>query len=207
MMTAPAPIPRRHFVARLAAALTGGAWLLGPGASRSDTQITAPFLGELRMFAGVTPPNGWMFCQGQLLSIAANDTLFQLIGTTYGGDGVSTFGLPDLRGRVPMHAGPGFVQGQMGGVEQVTITVSQLPSHAHPAGATNAIATTTDPSGMLPARDAAGSPHYAAVSDTALASSILPTGGSGPHANVQPYLGINFIIRVDANNSIFPSPV
>jgi microcystin-dependent protein len=206
MRTAPAAIPRRDFVARLMAALAGGGWLLRPDASRSETQITAPYLGELRMFAGATPPNGWMLCQGQLLSVATDNVLFQLIGTTYGGDGVSTFGLPDLRGRVPIHQGPSFTIGQMGGVEQVTLAVSQIPSHAHPAGATNAIASTDDPTGMVPARDAAGSPHYAAASDTALSPSCtLATGGSGSHTNVEPYLGINFIIRVDANNSIFPS--
>jgi microcystin-dependent protein len=205
MTTAPAPLPRRRFLARLAAAWAAGAWILQPRASRAAIQTTLPYLGELRMFAGPTPPNGWMLCQGQILPITGNDALFNLIGTTYGGDGVSTFGLPDLRGRVPIHVGPGFAQGQVGGSEQVTLTVSQLPSHAHAAGATNTTATTSDPTGMVPARDAAGSPHYAAASDTALASNMSTAGGSGAHTNVQPYLGIHFIIRVDANNSVFPS--
>lgn len=205
MTTAPAPLPRRHFLARLAAAVAGGAWLLQPRGSRAATQMTLPYLGELRMFAGPTPPNGWMLCQGQLLPIATNDALFNLIGTTYGGDGVSTFGLPDLRGRAPMHVGPGFALAQTGGSEQVTLTVNQLASHTHAAGAANALATTDDPTGMVPARNAAGAPQYAAASNTALSASSALTGGSSAHPNVQPYLGVTFIMRVDANNSIFPS--
>jgi microcystin-dependent protein len=206
MTSAPASVPRRHFIARLAAGLAGGAWLLQPRASRAATQVTDPFLGELRLFAGTAPPSGWMFCEGQLLSMSTYNSLFQLIGTTYGGDGVSTFALPDLRGRAPMHVGPGFVQAQFGGVEQVTLTVNQIPSHTHAAGAASALASTDDPTGMVPARNPAGTPQYAAASDTALSpSSMQATGGSTAHNNMQPFLAIHFIIRVDANGAIFPS--
>src|SRR5712671_567290 len=94
--------------------------------------MSSPFLGEIRMFAGNFAPAGWMFCEGQLLSIADYDTLFNLIGTTYGGDGQSTFALPDLRGRLPIHQGANFTLAQNGGVEQVTLTLNQIPAHTHP---------------------------------------------------------------------------
>src|SRR5919108_3933352 len=91
-----------------------------------------PYVGEIRMFAGNFPPNGWMFCEGQLLAISENETLFTLIGTTYGGDGQNTFALPDLRGRIPIHWGNGFVLAESGGTEQVTLTVQQIAGHTHP---------------------------------------------------------------------------
>src|SRR5215203_5771390 len=91
-----------------------------------------PYIGEIRMFAGNFPPAGWAFCNGASLQIAENDTLFVVIGTTYGGDGQSTFNLPDLRGRIPIHQGNGFVVGETGGAEDVTLTVGQIPAHAHP---------------------------------------------------------------------------
>src|SRR5436189_3323910 len=93
--------------------------------------MAQPYVGEIRMFAGNFPPNGWMFCEGQLLPISENETLFQLIGTTYGGDGQSTFALPDLRGRLPLHSGNGFTLAQSGGVETVTLTAQQTPAHSH----------------------------------------------------------------------------
>src|SRR3954462_11129084 len=94
--------------------------------------MAQPYLGEIRLFAGNSAPAGWMFCEGQLLTISENETLFQLIGTPYGGDGQSTFALPDLRGRIPIHQGNGFILAENGGVESVTLTVSQIPSHTHP---------------------------------------------------------------------------
>jgi microcystin-dependent protein len=103
--------------------------------------MAQPYVGEIRMFAGNFAPAGWMFCEGQLLPISENETLFQLIGTTYGGDGESTFSLPDLRGRLPIHQGNGFVLAETGGVEEVTLTVSQIPAHSHPFLAST---TTTD---------------------------------------------------------------
>src|SRR5260370_35455725 len=107
--------------------------------------MSEPYVGEIRMFAGNFAPAGWMFCEGQLLPISEFDTLFNLIGTTYGGDGQSTFALPDLRGRLPIHQGGGFTLAETGGVEDVTLTVSQIPAHSHPS-----LATTTPANGAAP---------------------------------------------------------
>src|ERR671939_205522 len=107
----------------------------------------SPYVGEIRMFGGNFAPAGWMFCEGQLLAISENDTLFQLIGTTYGGDGQETFALPDLRGRIPLHQGNGFTLAETGGVETVTLTVSQIPAHTHALLATSAAANATSPAG------------------------------------------------------------
>src|ERR1041385_6901103 len=107
--------------------------------------MAQPYVGEIRMFAGNFAPAGWQFCEGQLLPISENETLFQLLGTTYGGDGQSTFALPDLRGRIPLHQGNGFILAEPGGVEQVTLTSSQIPAHSHPLVASTNTATTLDP--------------------------------------------------------------
>ena len=112
--------------------------------------MAQPYVGEVRMFAGNFAPAGWMFCEGQLLPISENETLFNLIGTTYGGDGQSTFALPDLRGRLPLHFGNGFTLAETGGVEDVTLTVSQIPAHSHPLLGTNNFATTTAPQNNIP---------------------------------------------------------
>src|SRR5947209_15367920 len=106
-----------------------------------------PFIGEIRMFGGNFPPNGWALCDGQLLPISENDVLFQLIGTTYGGDGQETFALPDLRGRLPLHQGNGFTISETGGVETVTLTTSQIPAHSHALLGTGNLATVTSPQG------------------------------------------------------------
>ena len=111
--------------------------------------MSSPFIGEIRMFAGNFAPVGWLFCDGSLLDISTFDTLFALIGTTYGGDGQSTFALPDLRGRVPIHQGPGFAQGQMGGEETVTLTVAQLPAHGHSPQANSNPGTASSPAGAV----------------------------------------------------------
>jgi microcystin-dependent protein len=200
-------LPRRHFLGRALAAWAGSAWLvrlLEPRELEAATELDdTPFIGEIRMFAGDFAPHDWALCEGQLLAISQNDTLFQLIGTTYGGDGVSTFALPDLRGRVPMHVGPGFSLGQLQGDEQITLTQSQIPAHSHAAGASSGVGASADPSGRLPARNAAGVPAYALTSNTDLApAALLAAGGSSAHTNMQPYLGINFIISL---SGIFPS--
>src|SRR5262250_2187168 len=111
--------------------------------------MAQPYVGEIRMFAGNFAPAGWMFCEGQLLPISEYETLFNLIGTTYGGDGQSTFALPDLRGRIPMHFGSGFVLAETGGVETVTLTVSQIPAHSHPLLASGDQADVATPIGNL----------------------------------------------------------
>src|SRR5919197_4674181 len=113
--------------------------------------MAQPYVGEIRMFAGNFAPAGWAFCDGQLLPIAENETLFQLIGTTYGVDGQNTFALPDLRGRVPIHQGNSFVMAQSGGVEQVSLTVNQIPAHTHPLVAAASVGTQASPSGAIPA--------------------------------------------------------
>src|ERR1700737_3636238 len=107
--------------------------------------MAQPYVGEIRMFAGNFAPAGWMFCEGQLLPISENETLFQLIGTTYGGDGQSTFALPDLRGRLPLHQGSGFTLAETGGVETVTLTGSQIPAHSHPFPGPAAVANSPNP--------------------------------------------------------------
>jgi microcystin-dependent protein len=162
------------------------------------------FLGEIRMFAGNFAPRGWALCDGQLLSIAQNTALFSLLGTTYGGNGQTTFALPDLRGRAPLHAGqgPGLSNrnlGQEGGTESTTLTVNQLPAHAHPANASSGEA-----SGNTPAdRVLAGAEAYADGPDgtTMNPAMVGATGGSQPLSVESPFLVINFIIALQG---IFP---
>jgi microcystin-dependent protein len=158
------------------------------------------------MFAGNFAPAGWMFCEGQLLPISENETLFQLIGTTYGGDGESTFALPDLRGRIPIHQGNGFILAETGGAEEITLTVNQIPAHSHPMLASNDTATAVNPAGNMPATTNVAKKIYAAANSptTPMApQSVGPTGGSQPHTNFQPYLCVDFIISLFG---IYPSP-
>jgi microcystin-dependent protein len=158
------------------------------------------------MFGGNFAPAGWMFCEGQLLPISENETLFQLIGTTYGGDGENTFGLPDLRGRIPLHQGNGFILAETGGAEEVTLTVQQIPSHSHPVLGTTNQATTNDPTNNLLAQSTGSTifPYGTDQPPTTLhPSSISSVGGSQPHTNFQPYLCVDFIISLFG---IFPSP-
>jgi microcystin-dependent protein len=166
--------------------------------------VSQPFVGEIRLFAGNFAPAGWMFCEGQLLAISDNETLFNLIGTTYGGDGQSTFGLPDLRGRVPIHQGDGFVLAETGGAETVTLTTNQLPAHSHPLVAIGDQAgTQTTPSGNLLAQSYSVVPYIEDSPGTSLnPGAIGPTGGNQPHDNFQPYLCVDFIISLFG---IFPS--
>jgi microcystin-dependent protein len=170
--------------------------------------MAQPYVGEIRMFAGNFAPAGWMFCEGQLLPISENETLFQLIGTTYGGDGQSTFGLPDLRGRTPVHQGSGlglssYALAQSGGVEQVTLTTQQIPVHSHPLLATSNIANSSSPTDSIVAQSSAASLFLEDVPDVSLApNAIGPDGGSQPHNNLQPYLAVSYIISLFG---IFPS--
>jgi microcystin-dependent protein len=164
-----------------------------------------PYIGEIRMFAGNFAPAGWAFCDGQLIPISENDTLFSLIGTTYGGDGQETFGLPNLQSRVPIHAGqgPGLSNrplSEMSGTETVTLTVQQTPNHSHTSVATSNVASTTTPSSTVAIASSQTSlvtPFGADAPVTALhPTTIGPAGGSQPHENIQPYLCINFIISL-----------
>ena len=165
--------------------------------------MAQPYVGEIRMFAGNFAPAGWMFCEGQLLPISEYETLFNLIGTTYGGDGQSTFALPDLRGRVPLHFGNGFTLAETGGVEEVTLTVSQIPAHSHALLATLNACDQVNPVGNVAAFNAAVDLYIESdPTANAGASTIGSTGGSQPHTNFQPYLCVDFIISLFG---IFPS--
>jgi microcystin-dependent protein len=156
------------------------------------------------MFAGNFAPAGWMFCEGQLLPISENETLFQLIGTTYGGDGESTFALPDLRGRIPIHQGNGVVLAETGGAEEITLTVNQIPAHSHPLLASTATAQNANPAGSVLGNQTLAQMYVEDVTSTNLSpNAATSTGGSQPHTNFQPYLCVNYIISLFG---IFPSP-
>lgn len=210
-MSKPAtPLARRDFFGRALAALGGASASRVAGAAPAEAALQQiEYIGEIRLFAGNFAPVGWEFCAGQLLPIAENEPLFTLIGTTYGGDGETTFALPDLRGRAPIHYGQGpglsnYAIGESGGGEEVTLTVNQIPVHNHGAGASSGNGTSDDPAGRVPARNAAGVPQYGASPDNSLAAgALLPAGGSQPHNNMQPYLGINYIISL---YGVWPSP-
>ena len=167
-----------------------------------------PYVGEIRMFAGNFAPNGWMFCEGQTLPIAENEVLFQLIGTTYGGDGQETFNLPNLASRVPIHMGAGpdgttYQLGEMAGTEQETLTVNQIPIHTHPLLASTAVGTSNTASGNVTSHSVSVK-MYVAEQPTASMNpnAVSPAGGSQPHENCQPFLCINFIISLFG---VFPS--
>ncbi|MFN8348458.1 MAG: tail fiber protein [Spirosomataceae bacterium] len=168
--------------------------------------MAQPYVGEIRMFAGNFAPAGWQFCEGQLMPISEYETLFNLIGTTYGGDGQSTFAMPALRGRIPIHQGNGFILAETGGAEEITLTVQQIPAHSHPFLGTDAPGGGTSPAGATFARNASADAY---TSDTSGGLVNLPVqvvslvGGSQPHTNFQPYLCVNFIISLFG---IFPSP-
>lgn len=180
--------------------------------------MAQPYVGEIRMFAGNFAPNGWMFCDGQTLPISENETLFQLIGTMYGGDGESTFNLPNLQSRIPLHFGTGpdgvtYQQAETGGVESVTLTTQQIPIHTHPmfcssGGGTNSsnpaagVATVADISQY---NDLTVAPNTAPNAQLGAAPGFVSdiTGGSQPHENLMPFLCINYIISLFG---IFPSP-
>jgi microcystin-dependent protein len=171
--------------------------------------MAQPYVGEIRMFAGNFAPNGWMFCEGQTLPISENDVLFQLIGTTYGGDGESTFNLPNLASRVPIHMGTGpdgttYQLGEMAGTEQETLTVQQIPNHTHPLTTSNVLGDSLTPVGNMLAQPRGGVLLYyeGGATDPMNAQAITPAGGSQPHENTQPFLAINFIISLFG---VFPS--
>jgi len=171
--------------------------------------MSEPFVGEIRMFAGNFAPRGWAYCDGQLVAIAQNEALFSLLGTYYGGDGRTTFGLPDLRGRLPMHQNPGtgFRLGQKGGTETVTLTVNQLPTHTHTLRYSQSRADTSNPADSVLARSALGDRQYYAAENAKIADmhsgAVEPMiGGSRAHNNMPPFLCLRFII---AFSGIYPS--
>jgi len=174
--------------------------------------MSSPYMGEIRMVAGTFAPAGWAFCDGSILAISEYETLYNLIGTTYGGDGQSTFALPDLRGRGPVHMGPlsggqTYTLGEMAGVEQVTLNTPQIPAHTHVPQATTNNGNTSSPENARWARVTSNPPYRdqdpsvtMGTAGTAISGSV---GGSQPHENMQPYLTISFIISL---YGIFPSP-
>lgn len=183
--------------------------------------MSEPFIGEIILFAGNFEPRGWAFCNGQILSIAQNTALFSILGTTYGGNGQTTFALPDLRSRVPVHSGNGsagtglssYQLGQQGGSENVTLTIPQMPQHNHPVNADASNGGALSPSGGNLAQTASGSGRGATTMNTyttgtpaapvqLVATTVGAQGGSQGHPNIQPYLGLNFIIAIEG---LYPS--
>ncbi|MEO7305966.1 MAG: tail fiber protein [Ferruginibacter sp.] len=170
--------------------------------------MAQPYVGEIRMFGGNFAPAGWMFCSGQLLAISEYDTLFNLIGTTYGGDGQSTFALPNLQSRVPIHQGQGsglsnYTLSETGGAESVTVTQNQMPTHNHTPRASNT-GTADTPANNFWANSTTGKPYSPAPPAVQMnAATMGPAGGSQPHDNMIPFLCVSYIISLFG---IFPSP-
>lgn len=176
------------------------------------------YIGEIRLFAGTFAPVGWQICDGSILSIAENDVLFTLLGTTYGGDGQSTFGIPDLRGRVPVSqgrstSGTTYVLGQKAGTESVTLTTAQMPAHQHTFTVANTPATQISPNNAYLANPTDPTTNNKTVTfylpdsveetiQGLLPDSLTPAGGSQPHENRMPYTAVNYII---ATSGIWPS--
>ena len=171
--------------------------------------MSQPYVGEIRMVGFNFAPTGWALCQGQLMAIAENDVLFALIGTTYGGDGQTTFALPDLRGRVPIHQGQGSgltnrTIGEAGGQEAVTLTTPQMPVHTHTPSASPNPGTTTSPVGNTWASSPSVAAYTNQAANTPMSAQALATVGSGqPHENMAPFLTVNFVISLFG---VFPSP-
>jgi microcystin-dependent protein len=164
--------------------------------------MSSPFIGEIRMFAGNFAPVGWAFCNGAVIPIDQNDALFNLIGTTYGGDGQTTFALPNLQSRIPIHVGPGFTLAQQAGAESVTLTAGQIPAHSHVPQASSSAGTQSGPAGGVWAQSTLDQFSSAAPTVTMAPAALGQVGGSQPHDNMMPFLVINFILSLFG---IFPS--
>lgn len=166
--------------------------------------MAQPYVGEIRMFGGNFAPEGWMFCNGQLLAISDYETLFNLIGTTYGGDGSQTFALPDMRGRIPINISGNHPMGEVAGSETVTLITNQLPAHSHPLLASTNVANSPNPGGNLLGKSSQvnmffGDPTNINMSPVA----VGPAGGNQAHDNMMPYLCVSFIISLFG---IYPVP-
>jgi microcystin-dependent protein len=165
--------------------------------------MSEPFLAEIRIYAFNFAPRGWAFCDGQILPINQNQSLYSLLGTTYGGDGRTSFALPDMRGRTPIHVGEGHQQGQKSGEESHSISVSEIPNHSHQIQATNEQANKDDPEDNLWAAQPDGTHYGSAGSDTSMSNaSISSSGGGQAHENMQPFLTVMFAIALQG---LFPS--
>lgn len=162
--------------------------------------MAEPYVGEIRMFAGNFAPDQWALCDGRVMSIAENEILFSLLGTTYGGDGQGTFGLPDLRGRAPMHQSSSYPLGQKGGVESVTLNQLQLGAHTHAAVAGTGGTAANSPNGAYWGTSSVNS--YSAAAPNTPLNAISPSGGGQAHDNMMPFLPVNFIIAL---NGLYPS--
>jgi microcystin-dependent protein len=168
--------------------------------------MAEPFLSEIRIMSFVFAPQGWALCNGQLLPINQNQALFSLLGTTFGGNGQTNFALPDLRSRTPIHVGSGHTLGEQGGAQSHTLSIAELPEHAHVANATTVPATTNTPGNTLLLAQSTAANLYATASSNLVAMSpaaIANTGGSQAHLNIQPFLTLSFCIALQG---IFPSP-
>jgi microcystin-dependent protein len=210
VVSAPEPTERRSFIKRLLAFTAGGA-VVAAATPRTALAGADAFIGEISLVAFTFAPRGWAFCDGQLLPIAQNTALFALLGTTYGGNGQTTFALPDLRGRVPLHAGGGtgpglstYNLGESAGVENVTLLAGQMPAHNHLMNASSANGTSDSPANGIMGKNASGVPQYGtgAPNATMAAGAIGAAGSNQPHENRPPYLGLNFVICLEG---IFPS--
>ena len=165
--------------------------------------MSEPFLSEIKIFSFGFPPKGWALCNGQLLPINQNQALFSLLGTTYGGDGRTNFGLPNLQGRIPLHMGNGQVLGQNAGEQVHTLSISELPSHVHPAFCDSALGTQASPAGNFWAQDNNGNTPYSSSPGAAMNGGALSVvGGNQAHLNMAPFLTLNFCIALQG---IFPS--
>jgi microcystin-dependent protein len=196
--------PRRGFILLAAALLIP----LTLSSTPQPAQAQEAFIGEIRMFAGNFAPRGWALCDGQLLQISSYSALFSILGTTYGGDGRTTFGLPDLRGRVALHPGGGAGLtlrrlGERSGTESTVLTIGQMPSHSHLLKSSGDNGSAVSPAGLVPAKNAAGVPVYGPPTSEHMADdAIEPMGGNQAHDNMQPWLGVNYIIAL---TGLFPS--
>lgn len=201
-------VARRDFLARLAAAVGVGMLAFsGRDEAKAATTGIDPYIGELMLFAGNFAPNGWALCHGQTIAIATNTALFSILGTTYGGNGVTTFNLPDLRGRVPICFGQGpglpfFNLGEQSGEVSHTLNPAEMPLHNHVMSVSDANGTQSTPANAFLARDPAGSPAYGVGTSASLnPAAMSPAGGSLPHNNMQPYLTLTWCIALQG---IFP---
>jgi microcystin-dependent protein len=195
-------LPRRHFLGRALALLAGAALPWSVRRSEADVQSISPYIGDIMLIAFNFPPKNWALCNGQFLSIAQNQALFSILGTTYGGNGQTTFALPDLRDRVAIHMGQGpglsnYAIGERSGEQAHTLSLAELPAHTHVARGSSAAGTSVSPAGMFAARNAAQIPQYGVNVDAIMGAGAISTvGGSQPHSNMQPYLGLNFVIAL-----------
>lgn len=163
--------------------------------------MSDPYLGEIKIVPWNFPPKAWALCNGALLSIAQNQALFSILGTTYGGDGVSTFALPDLRGRTPVHVGNGIVLGERAGEATHVLTVGEMPAHRHLPGGSTANDSASSPAGNVTGA-APANPYATSANATMLPATLVSTGGGQAHENMSPYLVVNFIIALQG---IYPS--